>query len=116
MSNNEVRQALADAASSLDGINVTPYFRQTTKPGEGMVRLDRMNRAANGFGFMCTWQVIVLLPQDIATAEKYLDQRISDLVEAVSEELVVTSVAPQQLTLDTGTVPCIFIEGNREQE
>lgn len=112
----EVRQLLADAASSVDGIKVSPYFRQGTRAGDGMVRLDRTVRAANNFGYINTWQVIVMLPQDLAAAEKYLEQHASALVEALGEVMVVASVTPQQLALDTGLVPCVFIEGNREQE
>lgn len=111
-----VRQLLADAANTITGVNVAPYFRQSTKTGDGMVRLDRMTRASNGFGFVNSWQVIVCLPQDLAAAEKYLEQNVSALVEALGEVMVVASVTPQQLALDTGLVPCVFIEGHREQE
>lgn len=110
---NPIRSLIAAAASSVPGISVTPYFRQTTKPGDGMVRLERMNRDTSGFGYMATWQVVVVLPQDLASAEKYLDEKVPALLEAISEELVVTTVTPQQLALDTGLVPVVFIEGNR---
>lgn len=108
-----VRTAIADAASTVDGVQVTPYFRQVTKPGAGMVRLDRMNRSENGFGFMATWQVLVVLSQDIEVAEKWLDEKTSELVEAIGQELIVTTVTPQQLAIDTGNVPCVVIEGTR---
>ena len=110
-----VRQAIAEAATTVDGINVTPYFRQTTKAGEGMVRHDR-TAYPNRFGGVVTWQVLVLLPQDIAAAEKYLEDKAPALLEAVSDHLVITSMAPQQLALDTGQVPCVVIEGHREEE
>lgn len=111
-----VRAALAAAASSVEGINVSAYFRQTTKVGDGMVRFDQSNRSDNGFGFMDTWQVLVILPQDLAAAEKYIETKVPALVTAIEEQLIVTSVTPQQLALDTGLVPCVFIEGSREQE
>lgn len=113
MSNAEARTAIAAALSVVDGIKCTPNFRQTTKPGDAMVRLERMTRDESGFSYMNTWQVLVILPQDIATAEKYLDTRVDSLVTAVSEELVVTSVTPQQLSIDTGLVPVVVVEGNR---
>ena len=111
--NADDRIAISTAASTVEGINCTPYFRQSTKPGDAMVRLDRMDRDSSGFGFMAVWQVVVMLPQDLAAAEKYLDEKVAALVTAISEELVVTRVAPQQLALDTGLVPVVFIEGNR---
>jgi len=110
------RQALAAAASTVDGVDVSPWFRQTTKPGAGMVRLERWTRSENGFGGVNTWQVWVTLPQDLATAEKWIDEHVSELVEALSPQMVVTSVTPQQLALDTGSVPIVVIEGSREQE
>lgn len=109
----EVRTLIANAANTVEGINCTPYFRQSTKPGDAMVRLDRMVRDASGFAYMFTWQVVVMLPQDVAQAEKWLDANLPSLIDAVNEELVVTTVTPQQLQLDTGTVPVVFIEGNR---
>lgn len=108
-----IRASIAAAANTVAGINCSPYFRQSTKPGDAMVRLDRQTRDTSGFGFMATWQVVVILPQDLATAEKYLDEKLPSLVDAIAEELVITTVTPQQLTLDTGLVPCVFIEGNR---
>ena len=109
----DVRNLIADAANTVTGFNVTPYFRQTTKPGDGMVRLERMNRDTSGFAYMYIWQVLIVLPQDIAQAEKFLDEHVSSLVTAISEELIVTTVTPQQLALDTGTIPVVLIEGNR---
>lgn len=111
-----VRQLIADAASSVEGVTVSPYFRQTTKTGQGMVRLDRMLRSTNGFGYMNTWQVVIMLPTDLAAAEKWMDEKMNDLVEHISEAIIVTSVMPQQLALETGTLPVVIIEGNREQE
>lgn len=111
----EFREALSTAVNTVEGLNCTPYFRQSTKPGDAMVRLDRKVRDSSGFGFMATWAVVVILPQDMATAEKYLDAKVGPLVSAISEELVVTTVTPQQLALDTGLVPCVFIEGNRAE-
>lgn len=109
----EVRTFIATAASTVEGVSCTPYFRQSTKSGDAMVRLDRKVRDASGFGFIATWQVVVILHQDLATAEKWIDANAALLAEALSEELVVTSITPQQLALDTGTVPVLFIEGTR---
>lgn len=111
------RTAIADAVSTIDGLTCTPYFKTTTKAGTGMVRLDRMTRDSSGFGFTCTWQVIVLLPQDLATAEKYLESKIPALAEALAEHLVITTITPQQLDLGNGThLPCVVIEGARESD
>lgn len=110
-----VREAISAAANTVAGVNVTPYFRQVTKPGQGMVRRDRTDYP-NPFGGLVTWQVFVLLPQDIAQAEKWLDENGSVLRAAVAEELIVRSMTPQQLALDSGAVPVVVIEGQREEE
>lgn len=116
MTPQEVRELIADAASTVAGISCTPYFRQSTKTGDGMVRLDH-NDYPDRFGGLSTWQVLVVLPQDIASAEKYLDSKIPDLVTALSEALVVRRVTPQELALDNGTrLPVVVIEGIRESD
>src|SRR5680860_1505624 len=86
--NTDTRQMLAKAASTVDGINVAPYFRTPTRPGDGSVRLDRMTRDLNGFGFVNTWNVVVLLPEDLASAEKWLDEKAPALIEVLSEHMV----------------------------
>ncbi len=67
------RQAIADAASTVAGVTCTPQYRLSLNPGDACVRLTVANRAANGFGFVNTWQVWVALSQDLATAEAWLD-------------------------------------------
>jgi hypothetical protein len=109
------RTAIAEAANGVTGIHCNPYFVQTTKAGDAMVRLDRITYP-NAFGGVATWQVLVLLPQDIATAEKYLEEKIPALVEALAEQMSIRTITPQQLALETGSVPCVIVEGTREED
>ncbi|KHL18539.1 hypothetical protein CLV56_4005 [Mumia flava] len=112
-----VRQALATAASTVDGVDVSPYFRQTTKPGSGMVRYDRTAYPqGTNFGGLITWQVVIFLPQDQATAEKFLDEKAPLVVAALASHMRITDVITQQLALESGTVPIALIQGNREEE
>ena len=37
------------------------------------------------------------------------------LVAALGKQMIVNRVTPAQLTLDTGNVPVVFIEGQREE-
>lgn len=110
-----IRQALADAASTVEGVTVTPYFRQVTRPGHGMVRKDRVDYPGK-FGGVTTWQVFVFLPHDQESAEVWLDDQAPQLVAALTPEMTVDTVMPQQLTLDTGSVPVVLIQGIREEE
>lgn len=111
----QAREAIAAAASTVAGVHVTPYFRQVTKAGQGMVRRDRTDYP-NRFGGVVSWQVFVFLPQDLSAAERWLDENGPALVEAVSGELTVRAMTPQQLALDAGAVPVVVIEGTREEE
>jgi hypothetical protein len=109
-----VRNEIANAAKTVTGINSTPYFRQSVRPFDASVRLAVSNRSTNGFGFMDTWQVWIALPQDLATADKWLDDNKDALTNALGEAMIVVSVTPSELVTDGGTIPGVIIEGARE--
>jgi len=112
----EVRQALADVCNTVEGINVSPYFRQEPKPGSGMVRFAGLNRP-DRLGGLITWQVVIFLSQNLADAERFIDTKVPALVDAIVASRELRDgllVAPQQLALDTGTVPVVVLEGTRE--
>lgn len=113
----EARAALAGQVETVAGLSCTPYYRQTTKAGDAMVRMASISRDDSGFGFMVTWQVVLILPSDFKASEKYLEEKIDDLIAAVGEEMIVTGVTPQELVFDNGTsIPAVVIEGAREKE
>lgn len=109
-----VRDDIATAATIADLTNVSPYYRQSSRPGDGSVRLDAVSRDDSGFGRIATWQVIVFLPQDQAAAEKWMDDHLTQLLDAIATELIVTSATPAQIPLDTGMTSALVIEGARE--
>lgn len=109
------RQALATAASTVDRVNVSDYYRQVTSPGSGYVHLDRIEYP-DRLGGVCFWNVVVILPTDLATAERFIEETAAPLREALSAEMVVTSARPEQLNLTgAGLLPCLFINGHREE-
>lgn len=110
----ESREAIAAAMSAVDGVNCTPYFRQSLKPGDACVRFGTSVRAQNGFGFVNTWEVWLALHQDIATGEKWLDDHLPSLLAALDPELVVTSVTPAELLLGGTSTNGVIIAGARE--
>lgn len=116
MSQATARQALADAMNEVPGINCSAWFRQSTKPGDAVIQYGGSRRPENGFGYIDKWEIVVILPQDIATSEKQVAENLPTWLEAASTQMVVTLVTPSQLALDTGVVPCVVIEGNREME
>lgn len=110
------RQAIAAAASTVPGIQVTPYFNQDVTPGVGRVRWDRTDHP-NKFGGVTTWQVVMNLPNDLASGEQWLEQNMPAIRDAVASEMTVTTVRYEQYQLPGGgTHFYALIEGTREQE
>lgn len=110
-----VREDIAAAASAVEGVDVSPYFRQTTRIGQGLVRLDRTDYP-NPLGGIDTWQVVIFLPSDLTAAEKWLESKRGALRDQLGAVMIVRRITPGQLALDSGTVPVVFIEGQREEE
>lgn len=113
----EARTAIAAAASTVTGVKCTPYYRQSLKPGDACVRLLVRTKAVNGFGFVDTWQVWLALPQDVATAEKWLDEHGAALLEALKPEFIggIQTVTPAELVLGTGaSTNGVIYQGARE--
>lgn len=111
-----VREDIAAAASSVEGVSVSPYFRQVVKPGEGMVRLARRSRDDSGLGFIDTWQVWIAGSQDVAITEKSIEQMMPALITSLSEVMVITTITPSELVFQNITVPGVIYEGAREGE
>lgn len=107
------RADIATAASSVTGVSVTPYYRQSTKPGDGFVSLIGLDPDAAGIGYMERWAVTVVLSQDIPTAEKWIESNVDSLLAALEQQLVVTAVVPTTLSFDTAQVPGLSIEGSK---
>lgn len=109
------RDEIAAAANTVAAISVRPHYRQSTKPGEGWVRLDHTDYP-DKFGGLVTWQVLVILPQTIGDAEKWIETNQKPLVTALRDALIVRSARPAELAIDSGTVPVLLIEGQREED
>jgi hypothetical protein len=113
MSFTETREAIA-AAASVAGANVTPHRRQTLQPHQGFVVWTNRAQPANRLGWMDTWQVWIALPQDVAAAEKWMDEHLPTVLASLDAELIVTRAFPAKLSLDTGESSGVVIEGARE--
>lgn len=110
------REDIAAAVSAVPGVTCTPTYRQSLGPGDAMVRLARTVPADNGFGHINTWQVWIGLPQDLATAEEWIDAHAAALLAAVAPELAGTSLTPADLVVLPGgpVVNGLILEGARE--
>lgn len=110
------RAELAAAANSVEGVKAFPYFVSSTSPGTAYVRLERIEYP-NPFGGIAHWNVVLILPQDYATAEKYLETKVPLLKTAIEPHLSITSVRPEQLSINgVGTIPVVFLNGHREED
>lgn len=112
----DVRQELAGAASTVEGITAHPYYVQDTSPGHTFIRLERVTYP-NRFGGLDRWNVVVVLPQDLAEAEKFFEDHIEDLYAALAPHLAIDEAVLQQLNITgVGILPCVFINGHRERD
>lgn len=112
-----LRTAIAEAANVVLGPRrCSAYFRTSTRPGDAWVSFARRDRDDTGFGYMAAWEVRVALSQDLAAAERWVDDHSDDLADAIAEHLVVTGVVMVTLVLDSGNTPGLIIEGVRPHE
>lgn len=114
MGNQETRQEIATAASTVAGVNCTSNYRQSLKPGDAFVRLAGRRRDGSALGYTDTWQVWLALPQDLVKAEKWLDDHIEDVSAALCPVINPNTVLPAELALGANTVPGVIFEGIRE--
>lgn len=110
------RTEIAAAVSEVEGFTCHPYFVQDTDPGSTYVRLERIDYP-NPFGGLAFWNVVVVVPQDQAEAEQYIETNLPVLLEAIGPHLAITSAQPQRLQLDgVGVLLTLFINGHREAD
>ena len=109
----EARNGIAEAANTVEGLNVTPYSRQSLIPGAGSVRMIQRARSDNNFGWVDTYQVLVTLSQDVKTAETWIDDHVAEVCAALDRELHITNVALIQLPTESNPVNAVVFEGTR---
>ncbi len=106
-----VRADLAAAATVVTGVNVTEFYRQSLKPGDGFVRYAGRKRSANGFGWIDTWEVWTAIPANLPDAEKWLEDNLPAVVDALDTVMVVATATPAEMALGTTTVNGVIIAG-----
>lgn len=106
------RAEIAAAAATVEGIHAHNYVCQDTTPGTVWPRIERTDWP-NRLGDVTTWNVVLILPQDLADGERYIESdTVTALVTALRKVIEVTSTEPTRLQLDgVGTVNTLFING-----
>lgn len=107
------RAEIATAASTVSGVNVSPYFRAVTKAGQGFIKLDRIVYP-NRFGGIAYYVMFIIIKADIAAAEKEFESLEPLLHEALKHEWVLDASNPADLALDQGSLPVLQLNGHRE--
>lgn len=111
----EIRTSISEAVNTVEGVTCHPYYTEATAPGSCHLQLDRIEYP-NPFGGVAHWRVVVLLvAEDWAASDKYLEETVPLIKAAVDEHLAVTSVTKEQLNISgVGAIPCAVINGHRE--
>lgn len=109
-----VRTEIAEAATLAGVTNVSAYYRQTLKTGDGFVELVGRARGDNGFGWVDTWGVWIGLPQDVKAAETWLEEHLGALMESIDDALIVTTAGPANRVLGGQVSNGVSITGTRE--
>jgi hypothetical protein len=110
------RDALVTAANAVEGVSVSPYYRQGGRTGDGNVVLSRVTYP-NPFGGIGWWEVHVLLPVDVESAQKRAETLIPALVDALSNEMAVDEITFATTSQDNRSgQPTLVIAGHRNLE
>ncbi|MEU4391641.1 hypothetical protein [Kribbella sp. NPDC023855] len=113
-----VRELLAEAVSALEGISVEPYYKAVTGPGRGWIehlRTEFPGKKINGAWQY--WGVVVCVPSDMAAAQKFVDEHLVDLSNALWPLMNLTQVRNEEIPQTDGQIiKAMVIEGRREAE
>lgn len=109
------REDIAAAVTGTGLVNVTPYYRQSLKPGDGFVRWAGATQDTRfASAQVSAFEVWVALPQDLKAAEQWIDANLPALMTALAGELVVTGATPNELVVGNGPgIPGIVLAGTR---
>jgi hypothetical protein len=107
------REEIAAAASTVDGVECSPFYRVVSKPGQAYVQWLR-NDYPNQFGGESYWGVVVTLPQDTEAAQLWIEEHQEALFEGVSPAMLCTQLRPEiHLVTDNQSQKVVVLEGHR---
>lgn len=113
MSNADTRQAIADALSTVSGIHGHPARPDALNEGDGWPQWrGGVPRAHAVEG---TWAVLIVLPSaNDVTADAFADSHGEALLDALRPVLFVDSIAPAEVTTESGPLYALMISGRSE--
>lgn len=114
MSNqSEAREAIASAASGVEGVSVSPYYRQQLRAGTGSVRFVRVRKPDNGFGWLYEWSVSIATSANAKTHEVWMENHLEEVCEALGRELDIQSASDAELVYEGASIFGVVIAGTR---
>lgn len=113
MSNDVTRLALAEALSTVTGL--TGYTVRPKAPRIGDAwPLWRGSERGAGHGYLETWAVVIVTPQDEKAASQFSDERQDDLDEALGSVIYIDTYAPVTVPTEGGDMFALMITGRSE--
>jgi hypothetical protein len=113
MSNATTRAAIATAANTVDGVTVHAVKPASPGPGDGWVRWRGAERA-DGFAFMNTWQLVVIVAPDDAKSDEQTDRLGYALAEALEPVIFIDSLEAVAIATSAGQLRAVEIIGRSE--
>ena len=115
MSNSETRIAIRDSATGIAGVTVHPTRPATPQPLDGWVRWRGAERA-DGFTFMNSWALLVVVAADEEKADDLADTIGYALAAALQDDdvLFVDSITAVGIPTSAGELKGVQIIGRSE--
>ena len=123
MTAETVRQELADAVSAVDGITCFTHYKDG-KAGTAWVEYLRTDYPPTHgvLGGEDYWAVVVVLPDDLEAAQRFVDQYRDPVRKALmpvagTKWLIVTQVRKELIAVpDNPSIKTMVVEGHRAEE
>ncbi len=93
------RAAFADALTSVSGVKGYQWKPSAPKVGDGWPRWQGSEHLAPG-AMQTTWQIVILLPVDERAQQEWIESRLEQLIDALTEaaDAFVVGVEPGTAT------------------
>ena len=110
------REEIAAAASTVDGVECTPFYRGAGEVGAGYVEWSR-SEWPNRFGAVDFWSVVIVVPSEPDAAEHWVEDHRQALYDGISEALIVTTISPSLVPITDGpSLKAVTVAGHREAD
>lgn len=107
------RQQIADALSTVDGVNGFKFRTKTMNPGDAFPLLETRLRGP-ARSYEATWRIIVLLPKGEQDASDWMDSHFEELADCFDEIGYVDLIEPGTLATEAGDRDVMILRLRKE--